>query len=132
MATNDRTTGKLTASQQRAAVEFAASGDAQSAAAVVGVSERTFRRWRATEAFQEALREAETEAMRAVSRRLGALAENALSVLDNLMSDAKTSAGQRIRAASIILDTALKWRQHAELEGRLVALESKLTERKKR
>ncbi len=94
------------------------------AAKASGISERTLRRWLRIPAFQDALRETETEVLQTACRRMGLLACRALQTLERILADDGASEGARVRAAAAVLDHALRWRCQVVLEDRVRALEA--------
>ena len=77
-------------------------------------------------AFKAVLRDAESEVIHVAARRLGALADKALNVLEGIMDDVAAADNPRIRAAATVLDTCLRWREQAVLEERVRSLEKQV------
>ncbi len=75
----------LTGRQQRMIAALLASRSITEAASVVGISERTARRWLGLPLFREALREAKRAVLRNTLGRLQSLSMRATDVLDSLM-----------------------------------------------
>ena len=96
------------------------------AAAVAGISESTIYKWLTEPAFRQALAQAEGEAVAAAGRRLAVLAENALDELARSMADPMTPAPTRVRAAEVILNNLLRYREIIAFESRLTALEREM------
>jgi hypothetical protein len=99
-------------------------GEVAAAAAAVGVNRATIRRWRSSPAFAAALREAETEAVGDVARRLARLSLSAVSVLEVLLEEPDTPPALRLRAADLALSRLVAIREHVALEERIAALEA--------
>lgn len=123
MAENGTHKKNLRPDQFRAVAVLVATGDTSLAANAGGVSMRTLRRWLSTAEFMEELARAETDCIRSASRRLAGLVEKALSELETVLDDQGATHNPRIRAASVILDTTLRWRERLDLEERLSKLE---------
>ena len=130
MTGNDRKKEKLRPEQYRAIAALVSSGRLNEAAQEAGVSSRTLRRWMESYAFEERLRAAEDELVRASARRLGGLVEKALDVLNAVMADDKAAVGHRLRAAALVLESSLRWREQVALEERLLALEQHAKEKR--
>lgn len=119
--------GALSAKQQngiRALLTERTIGDA---AKLAGVSRRTFDRWRADPAFQEALAAAELEALTTLCRSMAGTASDAQAALLEIMSDPNAPAMARVRAASAYLTHLPALRAGLSLEQRLAALEGLLS-----
>ena len=96
------------------------------AARVAGVAERTIYRWLAGDAaFVADLRAAEETAIDHAARRLVGLQDDAIALLGDVVADADAAAGVRVRAASLIVDLALRLRELRSLEERVAALEGR-------
>jgi hypothetical protein len=96
------------------------------AARVAGVAERTIYRWLAGDAaFVADLRAAEETAIDHAARRLVGLQDDAIGLLGDVVADATAAPGVRVRAASLIVDLALRLRELRSLEERVAALEGK-------
>ena len=96
------------------------------AAVASGVGESTIYKWLGEAAFRAALAQAEGEAVAAAGRRLAVLAENALDELARSMADPMTPAPTRVRAAEVILNNLLRYREIVTFEARLTALEQEM------
>lgn len=92
-------------------------------ASAAGVAERTLFRWRTEPVFRQALAAAEGELLDAATRRLLTLQEAAIQTFQDVLSDAQTSPGVRVRAAQAVLDYLLKIRMLRDVEQRLTAME---------
>lgn len=114
---------ELTTAQQRAMEALLQAGSLTEAAVLAGTHRNTLRRWMAEPAFVAALREIESEALTALSRRLVFLGEQAAAVLADALApeqDVKT----RLKAAEIVLANLLKLRELLDFDQRLAALEA--------
>ena len=95
----------------------------EKAAAAVGVSQVTLWRWVQTEQFQQAYRKARREAFSQSIARLQHAASAATTTLLKIMVDKQAPPASRVRAASQVLDSALRGMEIEELEARLSRLE---------
>lgn len=119
----------LPAKQAQALAILASGGTVSAAGRAAGVDERTVRRWLTAPSFRQLLVEAESETIRACSRRLGGLTDKALMILEGILDDPQAGPGPRLRAASVILDTALRWREQVSFADRIAALEKTAEQR---
>ena len=115
---------RLGSKYQRAICALLNHSSLTAASAACKVSERTLRRWLRIPEFREALAEAERDMLERVTHHMTQLAASALAALEGVLNDADAASGARIRAATAVLDHALKWREHVVLEDRMAALES--------
>ena len=93
------------------------------AAVDCALSEATIYRWLATPAFRAALAQAEGEAVAAAGRKLVALAESALDTVAAVMTDPQAPDAVRVRAAEVVLNNLMKFREVIAFETRLADLE---------
>lgn len=126
MAGFDMSKKELKPAQYQAVIALVNTGDVIAAARAATVSERTLRRWMTMPIFRAQLQEAENEMVRTAARRLGGLADKALTVLENVLDKDDIADNPRIRAATAVLDTCLKWREQVLVEERLRVLEQRL------
>lgn len=96
------------------------------AAQECGLSEATVYRWLNDAAFRAALAQAEGEAVAAAGRRLAALAETALDALAGTLTDPRTPAPVKVRACEVVLANLIRYREVAQFEQRLAALEQEM------
>ena len=92
------------------------------AAKVAKVNERTMARWLKEDAFQRALQDAQNALVDAAVRNLTRLTENAIASLEDCLSNTEPSP-VRLRAATVVLDRVLRYKELVELEKRLARLE---------
>ena len=94
------------------------------AAVAAGVGKRTLQDWLASDPdFQAALQSAQSDMIGAATMRLTALCGSAVDALaDNL--DEYTNDKQRLVAAVAVLDRVLRFKELADFEQRLAALEA--------
>ena len=114
----------LTPKQRKAVEVLVATGNIAEAAREASVKRSTVYRWREQENFQRALREAETEAIRALARRMGAMAEQATKALSDALTDENIRI--RLKAADVYFSRLIQLRQFALLEDRIRDLEKQL------
>lgn len=114
---------ELNGKQRRAIAALLISRTVEQAAVEAGVGERTLYRWLDDRDFRAAYTEASRQLLAETIGRLRAVAGEAVETLRAALQDDLTS--NRIRAASVLLDTAVKVevddlaRRVAELEGAL-------------
>jgi hypothetical protein len=96
----------------------------EKAAATLDISDVTLWRWMKKEEFQEAYRKARREAFSQCVARLQNAASAAVSTLLRVMTDKDAPAASRVRAASCVLDNALKGMELEDIEARLQKLEN--------
>jgi len=115
----------LTAKQQKALDALLRGCTQEAAAREAGVSRRTLGRWMSRNvAFQQALRDAEQEALKRIQRRLVGLAEGACDALGQALRGEAQPA--QVRAADVVLARLMPLRELVEIEERLKALEEKI------
>lgn len=120
---------RLTPTQQRAVVALLAERDIKSAAKAAGVGEATLHRWlHGNAAFQEALREAQTELFAESTRLLARLQSVAVASLASVLRDMSAPAAAKVSAARAILDIGDRRVSQADLEQRLTEIEGQLRE----
>jgi hypothetical protein len=96
------------------------------AARKAGVGERTVYRRLADPAFCRQLCQLRTEMVQRTAGMLTGAGMGAVKVLVDLQSDVAVPAGVRRRSARDVLEMGLKFRETAELEQRLAAVEARL------
>lgn len=114
--------GALSTRKSKALASILASKNVQEASELSGIPVRSLYRWLAEEEFQQALSNAEGEAIDSAVRRLTALSEQAVHVLSDCL-DSAVAPYVRLKAAQSTLDYILKLRELRGLERRLQALE---------
>lgn len=117
--------------EQRAAIEALASGATkEQAAAVAGRTRRTLDRWISEDqAFRAALQAMTDEAVKDTARRLAGMLEDAVTAMQDVVGAGK--AGDRLRAAEMILANAVKMREFADLAEQVAELRNTVNELKK-
>lgn len=89
-----------------------------------GVPLRTAQNWLAADAdFQADLRAAERAMVAHAARRLLALTDAAIAALASNL-DEYSKPAHALRAADLVLDKALRWRELIDLDARIAALEA--------
>jgi transposase-like protein len=130
MATNGKE-GKIAPHQQRAIAALLNTTSVAQAAQSVGIGERTLYRWMAEdEKFNAALTRAESELIAEATRRLLALQNRALGVIEGVLGNPLAQPATQLRAAALVLDYALKLRELHSVEARLSALEKTIGQSK--
>ncbi len=115
------TAKNLTPQQRRAIEALLTQPSVQEAARESEVAPRTLYRWLKDPRFQQALHEAEGQALGALARRLIDKGARAVEVLGEAMEGEGTSL--QVRAARIVLESLLKLREQHSIEERLTRLE---------
>ncbi len=98
-------------------------GTTERAGEAAGVTGRTVRRWlREDQAFTDALRQAQHEALAACLRKLRACGELAVKTLADVMRDPNAADAVKVSAARAVLE-GLKWTEVEDLARRMAQLE---------
>ena len=111
----------LTPSKQKAVLALVEYGSVSRAAAECKLSRQTLYRWLKEPLFASALKEASSEQVSELSRRLTAITLKAVDRLERLLDS--DSEQQRRLAADSVLTHALRLRELVELEERITNLE---------
>jgi hypothetical protein len=98
----------------------------ENAARKAGVCERTVYRRLEDSAFRRRLQELRTEMVQRTAGMLAGAGMGSVKVLVDLQCDVSVPAGVRRRSARDVLELGLKFREAAELEQRLAAVEARL------
>lgn len=115
---------KNVSSKQKKAIRALLTGKTQSkAAAAAGVTDRTVSRWMQQDAFCDALRDAELQALAELCRVQATQATAAQQTLLEIMTDTEQPGGVRVRAASQFLSLLPRLREQVVLEERITELE---------
>lgn len=118
----------LTPKQRKAIAALISEPTQKKAAELAGVNEKTIIRWMAEGDFKAALREAESAAIDAATRRLIGLESLATKALRDVLTEPKIAPGVKVRAARSVLDYLLKLRELRTIEERLTELEESVRE----
>ncbi|CAN5761503.1 hypothetical protein BH23CHL4_BH23CHL4_29430 [soil metagenome] len=116
----------LSAKQMTAIAALLVSGNREQAAKDSGISKGTLYRWLGDAEFIAALRTAEAEALRDVTREMVGLSRLAVSTLRRVMTDEQASMNSQIRAAIAVLTQLPAYRELTDLETRLTDLEARM------
>lgn len=96
-------------------------------AATCNVNESTIRRWKKTQAFRDAMHQAQDEMLKGALSKLARVAGKAIDCLEtNLQNETGATAQVRavqVRAAQALLDAAVNVHRADEIDRRLEALE---------
>ena len=97
------------------------------AAAVVGVSDRTLRRWMADDKdFRDQYREARLQVVEHAITRLQKACDTAVKTLEDVMQDSDAAASARVAASRAVLDTSIAGLERDRIEQRLDEIEERL------
>jgi hypothetical protein len=101
------------------------------AAKHMGVGERTLFRWLQQDTdFQAAYREARRQTVQHAIARIQQATGKAVTTLEGVMTNPESPSSSRVSAARVVLEMAIKAIELEDLEGRLVALELALQQRR--
>lgn len=114
---------QLTGPQLAAAEALLAGATKTEAAQAAGVTVRTVNRYLADPAFAGVLQQATSDDLAALAAGTAAALAQARAVLLALMTDQSVAPGVRIRAATAVLDYALRIYEKYDLAARVAALE---------
>ena len=121
---NDNATRKKLSAKQLKAIEgLLTHRDSQAAADHAGVNRGTIYRWRKDEDFNQALKQAETEAIATLGRELITLGSKATSAVEAVLDSGESTPAQKLRASEIILNNILRLKELVDFEERLTKLE---------
>ena len=116
---------KITRNQRKAIAALLEYPTIEQAAGAIGVNPRTVFRWLDDTDFRLALGQAEGASLDRITRRLLVLGDQAVNVLEDIMSNpTQKGCSNRRLAATTILDQLLKLRELRNIEGRLSDLEA--------
>ncbi len=116
----------LSSKQSRTLLLLLSGNTIEQAAEHAGVNPATIHRWLKDETFVAVYRDASSRALEQAIVTIQAAAQEAARVLLETMQDAEAPASVRLRAAQLVLDACLKWRE-AELLQRVEQLEQDVT-----
>jgi hypothetical protein len=103
---------------------LACGGTVENAALKAGLSERTVYRWLADPAFRQQVAQTRAEFVQRTAAMLSGASMGAVKTLVDLQQDASVAPAVRRGAARDVLGMSLRFRENAELEPRLAALEA--------
>ena len=123
---NVRENDRLSAKQHRA-LEALLSGATKGDAAAAGVNPRTLNRWLSEDVvFWDTLQGESHKTVIDATRRLTAAMDTAVTVMTAVMQDATAPAAVRLRAAQVMIETAVKLIETTDILRRLDELETKV------
>ena len=115
------------AAEQALLAALAIGATVENAARKAGISERTAYRRLADPDFQARVEQARRENMARTAGMLTGAALGSVKTLVDLQQDVSVPASVRRGAARDVLDMAVKYRESAEMEQRLAAIEDRLS-----
>ncbi len=115
---------ELSPKQRRAIAALIETGEVLAAADAADVSRTTLYQWLKNPAFTAALRDAEADALRSLTRQLVSLGKRATATIADAMTDPSVNASTRVRAADVVLGRLLQLRELVDLEERVASLEA--------
>lgn len=117
---------ELSTAQHRLIAALLVSRNVREACKASKTPERTAWTWLQQPRFKAALASAEAGQIGESTRRLMTLTESAVDVLKDVLQDKEAAHSVRIRAAQLVIESALKLRELQNVEARLAALEAAL------
>lgn len=129
MSESDEPTKKLSSTQNKAIASLVTGATQQEAADAAGVSAKTIWRWLAYDVpFADELRKHSALAMHQARLQLAGNLETAVSTMVQIMTAVKPAQGSgvRLRAAKMVIDSALRVAEFSDIVERLAAIEAKL------
>jgi hypothetical protein len=121
---NAAETGPWNARQERVAALLASGSTIRDAAAESGAGERTVHSWLDDPAYRTFVGGLRDRILAETIGRPTQAASRAATVLEGLLE--AQNEGVRLRAATAIIDSMIKAREHAELSARVTELEAQL------
>jgi len=115
---------KLTSRQKKAIAALISCKDRKQAAEAAGIGYRTINRYLKDDLFLAELRRVEAEIISGAVRSLINDLPRNIEVMRNIREYERNPARVRLRAAQLIDQSLLKWREALDIEERLTALES--------
>ena len=119
----DKNEPKITPRQHKAIAAMLTEKDIRAAAASAEVGYTTLRRWLEDDFFINELRRAEGEIIASAVRSLISDLDKNILTMKEIRDDPESPVYVRLRAAQIIDQSLIKWREALDLELRLEALE---------
>lgn len=124
---NVRESARLSAKQQRAIEALLSGATKGDAAATAGVNPRTLNRWLNEDVlFWDTLQGESHKTVIDATRRLTAAMDTAVTVMTAVMQDGDAPAAVRLRAAQVMIETAVKLIETTDILKRLDELEMKV------
>jgi Helix-turn-helix of insertion element transposase len=118
----------LRGKKEKAIIALLNNPTVKSAAAEARIADVTLFRWLRDEQFKAAYREARRRIMETALNHLQSACAEAVEVVRFTLQNATTPPGQRLQAAKMILETAMRFAETEDLEARIEALERILNE----
>jgi hypothetical protein len=115
--------GKLSGKQEQALIALLTEATVEAAAAKAGMNARTLFRWLNDPPFVAAYRAARRQAVQRATGRLQQAASDAVTTLQDVMTDAAAPAPARVSAAKSVLELAVKAVEIEDLTACIEALE---------
>src|SRR5262245_19715786 len=115
--------------EQTVLVALACGATVENAAHKAGLHERTVYRWLAKPDFKERMKQASTDLVNRTAGLLTGAGIASVKALVDLLQDAATPPAVRRRAARDILELGIRFRENADLEDRVAAMEGILSPR---
>jgi hypothetical protein len=115
--------GKISRNQEKAIAGLLLRPSIQQAAKYAEIGERTLLRWLKDDDFNKAYREARFHLVQQAISQIQDATRDAVKTLCEVLNNKKAPPGVRVRAASIIIDNALKATEIDNLEARITELE---------
>jgi hypothetical protein len=120
--------GKLARNKEKAIAGLILKPSISEAAKYAGMGERTLLRWLKDDDFQKSYRDARYHLVQHALTQIQDATQDAARTLRSILNDKVAPASVRVRAASIILDNAIKGVELENLEMRISALEKALND----
>jgi hypothetical protein len=115
--------GKISRKQEAAVAGLLLKPSIQQAAKYAEISQRTLLRWLKDDDFNKAYREARFHLVQQAISQIQDATHAAVKTLCEVLNNKEAPSGVRVRAASIIIDNALKATEIDNLEARISILE---------
>jgi phage terminase small subunit len=118
---------ELTPIQKRFALQVATLNNVSAASRLVGVSDRTGRRWMDVPLVQEYVHELQDQAFDTAMHMLEISTLSAVSMLNEAMNSEHTENNLKVKAAQILLDRGIEAHKVKLLDERMAQLERRLS-----
>jgi hypothetical protein len=118
--------GKISRNQEKAIAGLLLKPSIQQAAKYAGIGERTLLRWLKDDEFQKSYREARFHLVQQAITQIQETTGDAVKTLGEMLNNKKAPPAVRVRAASIIIDNAIKATEIDNLEARISEIEKTL------
>lgn len=120
-----QSTDNLTPNQVTALSALLAGKSVQAAAKAASVTRETVHRWLHEPDFQAAHRAGRRELASVALAQLQGATDAAVKVIKEIMNDKTKPPSIRLRAAQIVIESAIKWLELEDMDARLRALEER-------